>query len=75
LAELLKNFIIQYMADERKTFKDCFPLSQESQNLTQNPFRELEATSRLWLKEGEQLTDISAEVCSAKYKQEEILEF
>jgi hypothetical protein len=61
------------LADECKTFKDCFPLSQESQNLAQNPFLESEATSKLWLKEGEQLTDISAEACSVKYKREEIL--
>jgi len=75
LAVLLKNFIIQNLADERKTFKDCFPLSQESQNFAQNPLLELEASSRLWLKEGEWLIDISAEACSAKYKQEEIFEF
>jgi len=75
LAEFLKKFLIQNLADERKTFKGCFPLSRKSQNLAQNPFLESEATSRLWLKERGQLTDISAEACSAKYKQEDILEF
>jgi hypothetical protein len=68
LGEILKNFLFQNLADERKTLKGCFPLSRKSQNLAQNLFLESEAMSRLWLKEREQLTDISAEACSAKYK-------
>jgi hypothetical protein len=59
LAELLKKFLIKNLADERKTFKDCFPLSWKSQNLAQIPFLESEATSRLWMKERGQLTYFS----------------
>jgi len=44
---LLKNITIQNLVDERKTFKDYFPLSQESQNFAQNPLLESEASSRL----------------------------